>query len=87
MNFKENDIVQFTEEAIAENCRLFGKEALLRKERGKRYKVTKVGEDKHNKIDVVFVTDINGNPIPKFEAGIFAGHLKILKPSFTIISL
>ena len=78
MNIKENDIVQLTDEAIRENCRLFQKEAIFRSERGKKYKVQRVVEDVQNNLHIVYVTDLDGNPIPKFNTGIFAGHLKSL---------
>ena len=76
-NFKVNDIVKLTASAIAENCRLFQKNALYRNEAGKKYRVTKVVDDNQNNLRMVFVVDMNGNSIEKFNCGIFAGHLEL----------
>lgn len=74
---KTNDIVRFTPTAIAENCRLFGKSAMLRNERGRKYKVKKIVTDKYNQITMVYLTDTNGHEIQKFECGVFIGHLEL----------
>jgi len=76
-DFKQNDIIKLTNNAISENIRIFKKEALFRNEKDKKYRVSKVVEDKQNNLQIVFVTDLKGNTIPKFNCGIFAGHLEL----------
>jgi hypothetical protein len=75
-NIKKGDIVRLTAEAIAENCRLFGRAALFRAERGKNYLVDRVDFDTHNNLQIVYVTDLQGRTIEKFIFGIYGGHLE-----------
>ena len=81
MSFKENDVVCLTDEAIAQSSIYFGKASMFRGERGRCYRVRKVIRDEQNDSVVVFLNDINGKPIHKFECGVYGGHLRLLNDS------